>query len=122
MRDTRQPDELERRITDGDGGYTLIEMILVILVLGILTTVVVVAVSGMRTEAADSGCDSDRRLLGTAAEAYFAHTGDAQIAATGAGHDRYERTLVTGGYLRAASTYHDLDADGIITAQGGSSC
>ncbi|MDJ0771138.1 MAG: type II secretion system protein [Ilumatobacter sp.] len=109
-------------MTHRDHGYTLIEMIVVIVVLGLLTSVVVVAVTGIRTEAADSGCGADARQLAVAAEAYFAQTGASQIPSTGAGNDRFEQALVDGGFLRSASATHDLDADGTITTQGASSC
>ena len=98
------------------------ELILVVLMLGILTSVVVIAVSGMSTEAAETGCDTDRRQLHVAAEAFFAQTGLDQIAAIGTTDDRHELTLVDAGFLRGASLYHDLDPDGIVTTQEESPC
>ena len=122
MREPRQQDGLETHLTDRDGGFTLVELMIVILILGILASVVVVAASGMRTDAAGAGCDSDLRIVGTAAEAYFAHTQSDVIPATGVGDDRYEQTLVEGGYLRAVSDYYDLDADGVATPQEDAPC
>lgn len=122
MRDSRHEPQLERRLTHRDGGYTLIELILVVLILGILTSVVVMSVSGVRTEAAESGCDADRRQLHMATEAYFAQFGGDVIAETGLTNDRYELTLVDVGVLRAASDYYDLDADGIVAPQEDSPC
>lgn len=122
MRDSRHEPQLERRLTHRDGGYTLIELILVVLILGIMTSVVVMSVSGMRTEAAETGCDADRRQLHMATEAYFAQSGGDVIAETGLTNDRYELTLVDAGVLRAASDYYDLDADGIVAPQEDSPC
>ena len=122
MRESRRNGELEGTITDRDGGYTLIELVLVVLILGILSSVVIISVSGMRTEAADSSCDADVRSLAIAVETHFAEVGGSQIPPTGIGNDRFEQTLVDGGLSRAASTYHDLDADGVITPQEGSPC
>jgi prepilin-type N-terminal cleavage/methylation domain-containing protein len=132
MRGTRQNQELEHRLTNGDrtgrsgdsadSGFTLIELMIAILLMGIIASIVVVAATGMRTDATDASCDTDRRIVGTAAEAYFSHTLSSQIPATGTDHDRYEQTLVDGGYLRAASDFYDLDADGVAAPQEDSSC
>lgn len=119
-RPTHLPGSSNDPITDH--GYTLIEMIVVVVVLGVLGTVAVMSVTGLTTEAADTGCDADRHQLSIAVEAYFAQTGAGQIAETGTDHDRFEHTLVDGGFLRSVSTNHDLDADGIVTPQENSSC
>jgi prepilin-type N-terminal cleavage/methylation domain-containing protein len=120
--DSRRNGKIDTTTTVRDSGYTLIELLLVVLVLGILSTVVIFSISGMRTEAAESGCGSDSRILGTATETYFAEVGGSQIAPTGIGDDRFEQTLVDGGFLRVASAYYELDAGGVITPQEGSPC
>ena len=109
------------RSTD-DAGYTLMELLLVVVILGILTSVVALVVTDMSTEAAATGCQADRYLMHVAAESFFAQTGSDTIAATGTGNDRYEATLVDGGFLRAPSSYHDLTPTGTLTTQAGSSC
>lgn len=108
--------------TERDSGYTVLELILVVLVIGMMTSVVIFAVTGMRADAAGSGCAADRRSLATAAEAYFAEHGSDPIPATGSDHDRYERTLVDAGLLWAVSTSHDLDATGAIDHEGTPPC
>lgn len=105
-----------------DAGLTLIEMIIVIAILGVLGTVVAVSVVGITTEAAGTGCQADQHQLHVAAEAYIAQTGAGEIPSTGVGNDRIEQTLVDGGFLRSPSTYHDIDADGIVTPQENSPC
>ena len=77
---------------------------------------------GLRADAADANCGSDRRALAVAAEAYHAQNGPEPVPATGTGHDRYERTLVDAGLLRAVSSIHDLDADGVVRPEGDSPC
>jgi len=113
-------------ITDTNGpadqGYTLIEMLMVVVILGVLGSVVALSLHGVTTQAAETGCQADRHQLFVATEAYFAQTGARQIPATGVDHDRFERTLVDGGFLRAPSDFHDLDADGAVIFPENSSC
>lgn len=105
-----------------DLGATLIELLFIVLILALLASVVVFAVSGVRADAADAGCAGDRRTLAVAAESYFAQHDAIAIPAVDADHDGRERTLVAAGLLRAVSELHDLDADGVVTAEGGTSC
>ena len=119
----RAPHENSDRGTrQRDGGFTLIEMILVVVILGVMGSVTVMSVGGLSTEAADTGCLADRHQLGVSAEAYFAQTGVDQIPETGTDHDRFERTLVDAEFMRSVSTMHDLDADGRVTPEENSSC
>lgn len=120
------PDRRIERHTEGPiarrDGYTLIELLLVVVILGILTTAAVFAVTGMSAEAAETGCLTDRRQLLVSAESYFAQRHTDLIPATGADHDRFERTLVDEGFMRAPSTFHDLDASGAAIIQVNAAC
>jgi type II secretory pathway pseudopilin PulG len=98
------------------------ELLFVVVLLGILGTIVVGAVSGVTTQAAESSCSADRHQLNIAAQAYLAQADARHIPATGITTDRHELTLVDAGFLRGASSYHDLDADGIVTTQEESPC
>lgn len=105
-----------------DVGATLLELLFVMLILALLASAVVFAVSGVRADAAESGCAADRRTLAVAAEAYFAQHDADQLPAEGTDHDRFERALITAHLLRGVSAYHDLDADGVVTTEGDASC
>jgi prepilin-type N-terminal cleavage/methylation domain-containing protein len=105
-----------------DDGFTLIELIITIVILGVLGAAVMISVTGMSTQAADVGCLADRHQLFVSFEASVAQTGQRQLVPTGTDDDRFERTLVDGGFLRAPSSLHDIDAHGVITTQKGSSC
>lgn len=107
---TRASDELS---TPSDCGHTLVEL----MILGVLGSVVWLGVTGMTTEAADTGCRADRNQLHVSAEAFFAQTGRDHNPATGSEHDRYERTFVDDGFLTRISTYHDLTANGALTQE-----
>ena len=65
-----------------DKGFTLVELLIVIVILGILATVTVFAVRGITDKGQTNACAVERRTLDTAIEAYFADTG-ADPAAVG---------------------------------------
>jgi prepilin-type N-terminal cleavage/methylation domain-containing protein len=60
-----------------DKGFTLVELLIVIVILGILATVTVFAVRGITQNAQDNSCDVEQRTIETAIEAYYADTGTA---------------------------------------------
>lgn len=103
-------------------GFTLIEVLLVVMILGLLAAVVVFSVRGTTDRGQSAACSTDARTLATAAEAFFADTRGTTIPETGVGDDRYEVTLASQGFLRASSEYYDLTADGSLATTSGSSC
>ncbi|MBK5330896.1 MAG: prepilin-type N-terminal cleavage/methylation domain-containing protein [Ilumatobacteraceae bacterium] len=58
-----------------DKGFTLVELLIVIVILGILATVTVFAVTGITNKGKTSACQSDLKVLQTAEEANNANTG-----------------------------------------------
>ena len=54
-----------------DKGFTLVELLIVIVILGILATVTVFAVSGITDRGQQNACAVEKRALETATEAYF---------------------------------------------------
>ena len=82
-----------------DEGFTLVELLIVIVILGVLSTVTVFAVSGITDRGSDSASDSDKQTIVHAQEAYMAQNG---VYAD-------ETVLVSGGLLRSASTTWDVD-------------
>ena len=57
----------QRRKANGESGFTLLELLIVIVILGILAAIVVFAVSGV----SDKG-QTDRQSISTAEESFFA--------------------------------------------------
>ncbi len=55
-----------------DQGFTLVELLIVIVILGILATVTVFAVRGITDTGQENACDVEARTLDTAIEAYYA--------------------------------------------------
>ena len=105
-----------RDVRNNDEGFSLIELLIVIVILGILATVVVFSVRGVTDRGQDAACAQDARTLATAVEAYFAQEGNTTIPATGTGATRYEQTLVDAGLSREMSEYWDVAAEGYLVA------
>jgi prepilin-type N-terminal cleavage/methylation domain-containing protein len=68
-------------------GFTLVELLIVIVILGILAGIVVFAVGNLTSGAKTSACSAEKSTISTALEAYKAQTGSYPTqAAAGAGH------------------------------------
>ena len=67
-----------------DKGFTLVELLIVIVILGILSTVTVFAVRGITNNGKKSACAADKKTLEVAAESYMATNGayPADVAST----------------------------------------
>jgi prepilin-type N-terminal cleavage/methylation domain-containing protein len=83
-----------------DRGFTLVELLIVIVILGILATVTVFAVRGITNQGKSSACTADQKTLQTALESYYAQNGTAVIPT--------EADLVTAGLIREASKYLEI--------------
>jgi len=106
----RSQDELRR-----DAGFTLVEMLIVIVILGILAGVTIFAVRAITDRGENASCKTDERVLEMAVESYFAMNDTTTLPGSGGGDDRYERGLVDAQVLRQASVFHDVSEDGTIT-------
>ena len=58
-----------------DKGFTLVELLIVIVILGILATVTVFAVRGITDTGQQNACSIESRTLDSAIEAYYAQNG-----------------------------------------------
>ncbi|MEO5723421.1 MAG: prepilin-type N-terminal cleavage/methylation domain-containing protein [Ilumatobacteraceae bacterium] len=110
-----------------DKGFTLVELLIVIVILGILATVTVFAVRGITDKGKASACASDQKTLETSVEAYFAQYGStggipiapapvpagasATYTANGATPGA---TLVNAGFLRSNSSKFTVVSDGTL--------
>ena len=74
-----------------DKGFTLVELLIVIVILGILATVTVFAVRGITDKGKDNACQIEAKTIETAAEAYYAQEGNDPGGIT---------TLATLGFLK----------------------
>jgi prepilin-type N-terminal cleavage/methylation domain-containing protein len=96
-------------------GFTLIEVLIVIVILGVLASLVVFSVRGITDRGQASACETDERVLATAIEAYMTQDATAMIPATSpADAERYERTLLSSGLVRGLSEYWNVAAEGYL--------
>ncbi|MFI5712351.1 type II secretion system protein [Kribbella sp. NPDC051620] len=112
-----------RQARKNESGFTLIELLIVIVILGVLSGIVVFAVSGIQDRGNAAACKSDRSTVEVAVEAYYAKN-TAYPDAGAAGYlqlttapDKFLRsaptaTMANGGYVIT------LGADGVVTASG----
>lgn len=93
-----------------DKGFTLVELLIVIVILGILATVTVFAVRGITDQGQTSACDADKKTMQTAIESYFAQNGGSTIP----GSDPTQ-TLIDADFIVSASENYDVTAAGTLT-------
>lgn len=98
------------RKTKRDSGFTLVELLVVVVIMGVLSTVSVFAVRGIADRGQESACSSDKRVLEVAVETWFA---DESLSTSGT---LSEQALVDADLLRSLSTLYDVQADGSVTA------
>jgi general secretion pathway protein G len=56
----------------GEGGFTLVELLIVIVILGILAAIVVLAIGGLKDTAQSANCKAGLNTIKSAEDAYFA--------------------------------------------------
>jgi general secretion pathway protein G len=88
-----------------DRGFTLVELLIVIVILGVLAAVTVFAVRGVTGRGEVSACAADKNTIQVAVEAYHAQNG---LDATNM------NMLVTGGFLKSTSPNYTLDLTGNV--------
>jgi type II secretory pathway pseudopilin PulG len=98
---------------DRDEGVTLLELLVIVVVTCVVSTVVAVALRGGAARGAEAACTADARILAGAVEAFVAtHSSDPLPD---------QQALVTAGLLRQASRRFDV-LDGVVVLAKGSSC
>lgn len=85
-----------------DEGFTLIEVLVVISILGVLAGIVVFAVAGVTDRGKTSACKTDKATVQTAVQAYYA---------VNSAYPANEGALVP-SFLAAQSDWYNVDATG----------
>jgi prepilin-type N-terminal cleavage/methylation domain-containing protein len=101
-----------------DRGFTLVEILVVIAILGVLAVVVAFSVRGVTDRGEMSACGADARTLTQAAEVYMAQESVDVLPAIGTSANRYELYLIDAGFIKQVSTKYDLQADGTVVTNG----
>jgi general secretion pathway protein G len=91
-------------------GFTLVELLVVIVILGILAAVVVFAVGGSTDKAQDSACEAELSAVETAVEAYRASVGSYPGSAS-------DLTAANSKFLRSTPENHTVSGS-TVTATG----
>ena len=101
---------------EADGGFTLVELLVVVVIMGVLATVSVLGVRGLTDRGQASACESDQRVMEVAVETWFA---DESLATSGT---LTEAALVDAQLLRDESTLFDVQADGTVVPVADGAC
>ena len=98
-----------------DEGFTLVELLIVIVILGILATVVVFSVRGITDQGKENACQTDKRTLEVALESYYAKYGS--------GTTPSQATVQDAGLIRDVSTNYSINVGtGEVEALAGGEC
>ena len=92
-------------------GFTLVELLVVIVILGILAAVVVFAVSGSTDTAQKNSCKAERSAVETAVEAYKASEGSYPSSAA-------DLKATNTKFLRDVPTYYDVSGSNVTPKSG----
>jgi prepilin-type N-terminal cleavage/methylation domain-containing protein len=105
-------------------GFTLVEMLIVIVILGILAGIVVFAVGNLTSNAQSTGCKAEKTSVQDALESYKAQAGVYPTAAAAGGGSHKAMDLLTGNaatappfgtLLKSVPVHYTVDDSGNLT-------
>jgi prepilin-type N-terminal cleavage/methylation domain-containing protein len=105
-----------------DHGFSRIELLLALAIIGILATIVSTSIGGITAEAESSTCDAEQQVLENAVAAYQLTVAGSVPSTTPESVDALENALVSGKFLRRASVYFDIEDDGAVVPSASSPC
>jgi prepilin-type N-terminal cleavage/methylation domain-containing protein len=105
-------------------GFTLVELLIVIVILGILASIVVFAVGSLTANAKATGCKAEKTTIMNALESYKAQAGSYPTAVAAGGGAHKAMDLLTGNaatappfgtLLKTVPVNYDIDNSGVIS-------
>ena len=103
-----------RTLRDSESGFTLVELLVVIVIIGVLSGVVVFSVRGINNNSAQAACQSDVSTVNSALEAYYAQnkaypagTATVAVAALVTANLLKSDPTATGGTLNGKTLTYD---------------
>lgn len=107
------------KMSSDDLGFTLVEIMIVVLIIGVLVVMAVPIYTASQNNAQQKACYANQRTIEGAVQTYRAASGVASVAGTVDG----SHILVTADFLKAAPScpldgaagYYGLDVDGTVT-------
>ena len=103
-------------------GFTLVELLIVIVILGILAGIVVFAVGNLTSNAKTNACATEKTTVQTAVEAYKAQNGSYPSGATPTARYTALNSSSAGTLLKTQPTSYEIsDNAGAVTAVSGNS-
>jgi general secretion pathway protein G len=109
-------------------GFTLVELLIVIVILGILAGIVVFAVGNLTSNAKTTGCSAEKNTINQAVEAYKAYAGTYPTAAAAGGGSHTAIDLLTGNatttpavgtLLKKVPSSYTINDTGVVSAISG---
>jgi general secretion pathway protein G len=99
-----------------EAGFTLIELMIVIVILGVLAGIVIFAVGGITDKGNVAACKSDIKTVSVAVEAYLAKNGSYPTALDGGAAATTDVVHAPNRFLRAQA---GLGATTLVNSTGG---
>jgi prepilin-type N-terminal cleavage/methylation domain-containing protein len=106
-----------KKLVSQEGGFTLVELLVTIAILGVLFGIVTLTLGGLTTDATANSCDAELAVVQSAVDIYMAVTMTAVVPAFGPAVIDTGDTAWGDAYLRSMPTMgvYTVATDGTIT-------